>query len=192
MASNSWRAVGTANVLGFLRSDLKHTTTCAWIIGPWIDAFFAQIVVDLLPAHVELRIVTRPVSSLDPGFREHAMAASICFGRRPSTTVKLLSNLHAKLMVIDQRIVYCGSANWYRYSLLEGREIVLRGPVEPISGLLDEIQVLWDEAITEVPAEQSKQAETIDNGYMAEVIDPVAQAKLNEVPGSFVIRRHSR
>ena len=192
MPSNGWRALGTAKVLGYLRADLKSALSGIWVIGPWVDAFFAQMLVDLLPAKAELRVVTRPLNGADSSFREHAIAARICFDDRPNTRVRLLSNLHAKLVIVDERIVYCGSANWYRYSLQESREIVLRGLVEGASGLLDEVQVLWDEAKPDPRAERSSRTETTAHGYTKEVIDPVAEAKLKEVPGSFVLRRSPR
>jgi hypothetical protein len=189
MPLSGWRALGTANVLGFLRADLKGTSSGIWVIGPWIDAFFAQMLVDSVAAKPELRVVTRPLGGADSNFREHAIAARSCFEDRPNTRVRLLSNLHAKLVIIDERIVYCGSANWYRYSLQESREIVLRGLVEGTSGLLDEVQVLWDEAKPDPPVEGSRRTETTAHGYMEEVVDPVAEAKLKEVPGSFILRR---
>jgi phosphatidylserine/phosphatidylglycerophosphate/cardiolipin synthase-like enzyme len=189
MPSNGWRALGTANVLGYLRADVKRATSRVWVVGPWIDAFFAQEVVSLLSANTELRIITRPPNGANSSFREHALAARICFDDRPNTAVKLLANLHAKLVVIDEQIVYCGSANWYRYSLQESREMVLRGPIKGISGLLDELQVFWDSATTEPQKERHKTTATTAQGYMEEVTDPVADAKLKEVPGSFVLRR---
>jgi phosphatidylserine/phosphatidylglycerophosphate/cardiolipin synthase-like enzyme len=126
MPSNNWRTLGTANILGFLRADLKRASSRVWVIGPWIDAYFAQVVVDSLSVNTELRVVTRRPSGAGPSFREHAIAATACFGDRPNTTVRLLASLHAKLVIIDKHYVYCGSANWYRYSLEQSREIVLR------------------------------------------------------------------
>ena len=125
------------------------------MIGPWIDAFFAQILVEALPTKAALRVVTRPPSGGNSNFDEHAIAACIFLRDRPNTLVKLLTNLHAKLLVVDERIVYCGSANWYRYSLEESCEIVLRGPVASVTGLLDEIQVIWDLASEQSSAPES-------------------------------------
>jgi hypothetical protein len=189
MSLNSWRTLGTANILGFLCTDLKGASLRVWVIGPWIDGFFAQKVVDLLPAKTELRVVMRPPNGADSGFREHAIAARACFEDRTNTVVKLLANLHAKLVIIDEQILYCGSANWYRYSLEESREIVLRGPVEDISALLDETQAIWDEAKSQPEMERRKRTEITAHGYMEEVVDPVTEAKLREVPGSFILRR---
>jgi len=193
MPSIDWQTLGTGDVLGHLRSDLKRTSSSAWVIGPWIDGFFAEILVTSLPAKAVLRVVTRPSSGANSSFAEHALAARAYFRERSNTVVRLLTSLHAKLVVIDEHVVYCGSTNWYRYSLQESCEIVFRGPVASVSGLLDQIQVIWDQASDdEQPIDEiSKWRETAE-GYMKEVIDPVAEAKLKEVPGSFVIRRPAR
>jgi hypothetical protein len=193
MQSSAWRTLGTDSILGYLRADLKRASSSAWVLGPWIDAFFAQMLTSSLGSAVKLRVVTRPPSGASSSFVEHAIAARAYLAERPNTSVKLLANLHAKVVVIDEEIVYCGSANWYRYSLEESREIVLRGPVASAFALLDQIQVIWDQAadapLIGHPSEAKAAAE---GGYTQEVIDPVAAAKLKEVPGSFVIGRSSR
>jgi len=192
MPSSAWQTLGTGNVLGHLRADLKRASSSVCVVGPWIDAFFAQILVTSLPAATDLRVVTRPPSGANSSFGEHAIAARTCLEERPNTVVKLLANLHAKLVIVDEQIVYCGSANWYRYSLEESREIVLRGPVASAVGLLDEVQVIWDQATDEPLIEQPTKTRDTAEGYTKEVIDPVAAAKLKEVPGSFVIGQRPR
>jgi hypothetical protein len=162
------------------------------VVGPWIDAFFAEFLLGVLPTSTQLRVLTRPPSGADAGFAEHAIAARVCLETRPGTIIKLLNNLHAKVVVIDEGTVYCGSANWYRYSLEESREIVLRGSFENAPGLLDEIQVLWEQAVQGALSERPANTTAMTKGYTQEVIDPVAQAKLKEVPGSFVIGRSRR
>jgi len=184
---NSWKALGTGEILGFLRADLKKAKTSVWVVGPWIDFFFAEFVIDTLDRAAELRVLTRPPSGASASFSEHAVAARTCFESRPNTFVKLLTGLHAKVVIIDEATAYCGSANWYRYSLEESREIVLRGPVSSASGLLDEVQVIWDQATSELLNKEKIKTSAISHGYTMEVIDPVAAAKLKEVPGSFVI-----
>jgi PLD-like domain len=192
MQSSTWRTLGTGNIVGYLRADLKRASSSAWVLGPWIDAFFAQLLASSLPPATKLRVVMRPPSDTNSSFVEHANAARACFTERPNTVVKLLTNLHAKLVVIDEEIVYCGSANWYRYSLEESREIVLRGPVASASGLLDEVQVIWDQAADAPLIKRPTKTEATAEGYTREVIDPIAAAKLREVPGSFVISRPPR
>lgn len=192
MPLSAWRALGTGDVLGFLRADLKSTKSSVWIIGPWIDVFFAEFVVGTIAGAVMLRVVTRPPSGANAGFGEHAVAARTCFESRPNTLVRLLNNLHAKVIILDEKTAYCGSANWYRYSLEESREIVLRGPVVSASGLIDEVQVVWDQATSEPLNKKKIKNAAISHGYTEEVIDPVATAKLKEVPGSFIIKSTPR
>jgi phosphatidylserine/phosphatidylglycerophosphate/cardiolipin synthase-like enzyme len=96
------------------------------------------------------------------------------------------------VIVIDDEIGYCGSANWYRYSLEESREIVLRGPVASAQGLLDEVQLIWDQATSGPVANETIKTTEVARGYTSEVSDPVAAAKLKEVQGSFVIARSRR
>lgn len=192
MQSSKWRALGTGEVLGFLRADLKRAKSGAWIVGPWIDGFFADFVLSILPKTAALHIVTRPPSGATPDFVAHAVAARACFDTRPNTLVKLLPKLHAKVIVIDDEIGYCGSANWYRYSLVESREIVLRGPVAGTQGLLDEVQVIWDQATSGPATNEPIKTAAVARGYTSEVSDPVAAAKLKQVPGSFIVGRSRR
>lgn len=101
------------------------------------------------------------------------------------------------MIVIDESIAYCGSANWYRYSLEQSRELVLKGPVGQAGGLLDQVQVLWDSGeladLSEAtapapPAPRKMPTRSLAGGYTREVLDPIAAAKLREVPGSFVLK----
>jgi phosphatidylserine/phosphatidylglycerophosphate/cardiolipin synthase-like enzyme len=104
----------------------------------------------------------------------------------------VLENLHAKIVIIDDRIVYCGSANWYRFSLEQRRKLVLRGPEVSAIGLMDEVQVIWDEAIQDRFPQAPQKSQLTAEGYMKELTDPTAEAKLREVPGSFVLKRPLR
>ncbi|MBK8751661.1 MAG: hypothetical protein IPL99_08410 [Candidatus Competibacteraceae bacterium] len=192
MSSSAWQMLGKGSVLGHLRADLRRASVEVWVVGPWIDAFFAQILVGSLYATPELRVVTRPLHGASVDFRAHASAARFYFEERPNTVVKLLDALHAKVVVIDETIVYCGSANWYRYSLEESCELVLRGTATGVDGLLDALQILWEQATHESLPEASAEMSTTSAGYTKEIIDPIAAAKLKDVPGSFVIKQTNR
>lgn len=201
MPSTSWLALGTGEVLGHLRADFKGAKSLVQIIGPWIDAFFADVVISTVPSEVGLHVLTRPASGGIGGFEDHASAARAAFERRPRSTVRLLDALHAKAIIIDESITYCGSANWYRYSLEQSRELVLKGAAEQVRGLLDQVQVLWDagdavDVFEEATAPQQPSPRKVPmrdlaRGYSREVLDPIAAAKLREVPGSFVLKGHS-
>ena len=188
MRSSGWHALGTGDVLGHLRADLGAARTHALVVGPWIDAFFADALIAAIPGSVELRVVTRPMDATSAGFVSHAQAALERLEARPGTSIRFLASLHAKVIIIDDGIVYCGSANWYRYSLEESREIVLRGRVIDVPDVLDELQVIWDQAVGEPLRFMPRGSPDVSDGCREEVLDPVAAAKLREVRGAFVIK----
>jgi len=73
--------------------------------------------------------------------------------------------------------------------------MVLRGPVQAVPSLLDELSSLWDQGRPEdLKGEPVKLLEptTTAEGYREELLDPIAAAKLAEVPGAFVLRRKPR
>lgn len=192
MPSINWRALGAGNLLGNLRSDLQKASKEVSIVGPWIDAFFAEVVIGATNSTLPIRILTRPLSSMSASFLEHATAARQRFKDRGNTEIRTLLHLHAKVILIDETIAYCGSANWYRYSLEESAEIVLRGDCQEVPTLLDELTSLWDQASSDdhIPTVVSSQPSVnTSEGYQDEVIDPIAAAKMAEVPKSFVLRR---
>jgi phosphatidylserine/phosphatidylglycerophosphate/cardiolipin synthase-like enzyme len=193
MSSTNWRALGPDNLLGHLRSDLKKATQGVLIVGPWIDAFFADLVIGAAPTAIAFRILTRPLSTMSPSFLEHAQAAQQRFKDRGNVETRTLHHLHAKVILIDSIIAFCGSANWYRYSLEEAAEIVLRCDGREVPSLLDDLASLWDQATAEdleTPPPAPHRMATSD-GYKEEVVDPIAAAKMAEVPGAFVLR-HKR
>jgi hypothetical protein len=183
--SSVWRALGSSNILEFLRTDLKRATHKVLLVGPWIDHFFAELVVRTCQGPLALRVMSRPLDALNSAFLPHAWAARLCFATRGNIEFRRLPTVHAKAILIDDSIAYCGSANWYRYSLEEGREIVLRVLVQAVPSLLDELSSLWDEAQPEdsrgQPVTPSEPMATSE-GYREELLDPVAAAKLAEVP----------
>ncbi|MGK3964047.1 phospholipase D-like domain-containing protein [Sorangium sp. So ce118] len=174
---------------------MRKATREVMVVGPFIDNYFAESAVASCPSGVRLRVVMRSPSSVAPGFEDHAEAALARFRGRPTTEVRTLDRLHAKLVLVDETIVFCGSANWYRYSLDEGLEVVLRGPVSDAPTLLDEVASLWDQAEVwqgerspsrarvETPAARSP----VSDGFRAEVLDPIAAEKLASVRGAFVL-----
>jgi phosphatidylserine/phosphatidylglycerophosphate/cardiolipin synthase-like enzyme len=192
MPSTDWRALGPGNLLGHLRSDLKRAAREVVIVGPWIDSFFADLVISACPASAAFRVLTRPLDAMSRGFLEHAKAARQRFTDRGKTEIRTLHHLHAKVILIDGAITFCGSANWYRYSLEEAAEIVLRGDGQEVPTLLDELASLWDQATAEkiqVLPPPTLPSTVTSGGYKEEVVDPIAAAKMAEVPGAFVLRR---
>ena len=197
MPSPGWRVLGRDNLLGMLRADLKKARQCVVILGPWIDDFFALLVTSACPEVVHLRVVSRPLDGMDEGFIEHARVAWSVFHKRRHGEIRSHPRLHAKLILIDEALAYCGSANWYRYSLEQGMEVVLRGPIEAMPELLDEVASIWDMATPEsagtvATVGRHEELGVVGQGYEKEVLDPIAAAKLEEVRGAFVLGDRKR
>ncbi len=64
---------------------------------------------------------------------------------------------------------------------------MLRGPLADVPGVLDELQVIWEQASIEAIAPVRPDPIAVQEGYQEEVLDPIAAAKLKAVPGSFVL-----
>lgn len=193
MPSPSWRALGAHSVLGQLRADLKTAREEVWLVGPWIDDYFAEALLGCLPTGPTLRVVTRPLTKAGDGFAERAREAWAMLMERPKTELRFHETVHAKVIIIDESLAYCGSANWYRYSLETAREIVLRGPLSLAAGIGDEVQVIWEEATAadERPRRKTRPGAKAE-GQREEVLDPIAAEVLKRVKGSFVVGMKAR
>jgi hypothetical protein len=192
MSSSAWRVLGADSILGNLRADLRDSEREIAILGPWIDDYFADAVLRSCRRGMRLKVLTRPLGQMSEGFLEHAREARRRFAEQGGAEIKVAARLHAKVIILDERTVYCGSANWYRYSLEESQEIVLRGPVGDVPGLLEEWESLWGRGELEAPPPARAPVATTPTGYQEEVPDPVAAAVLARVPGSFVLRSRKR
>ncbi|BDG02814.1 phospholipase D-like domain-containing protein [Anaeromyxobacter oryzae] len=200
MPSNAWKALGGPSVLGHLRADLARARAVL-IVGPWLDEHVAAAILAASGNSIRFRVLTRPYDAMDPGFVPHARAAHSAFLETGRAEIRTLQTLHAKALVLDDEVSYCGSANWYRYSLETSKEIVLRGLVSEVPALLDlaegywqagePLQAVWDDAArgSVPPGETGKPA---SGGYRAEVLDPLAAKVLREVKGAFVLGRDKR
>lgn len=192
MSSSSLRALGPGSVLGALRADLRRTTRDLLIVGPWVDDFFAEAVVASTPDAVRVRLLTRPREEMGDTFRPHANAAAERLRARRGGQVRTLGNLHAKVIVLDEEVVYCGSANWYRYSLEHAAEIVVAGPVACVPGILDEVASLWDQAADDVMTTARRPSPPNPSGYAQEALDPIAAAAMASVRGAFVLGKRRK
>jgi phosphatidylserine/phosphatidylglycerophosphate/cardiolipin synthase-like enzyme len=121
-----------------------------------------------------------------------ADAASIFLAAGNPTQHRVLSRLHAKCIVVDSDILYCGSVNWYRYSLDTSLEIAVRGPVASVTGCAAELDRLWNSGISsDINAEQGR-APSSGNGITREILDPIAARVLAENPKAFLYGRKKR
>jgi phosphatidylserine/phosphatidylglycerophosphate/cardiolipin synthase-like enzyme len=104
-----------------------------------------------------------------------------------------LERLHAKCLLIDQRIAYVGSANWYRYSLEESLEIVLRGPAAAVAGLQQTCEELWEQAHAfPIPSHPTTPTPAPATGITHELLEPIAAQVLKENPKAFILGKRKR
>jgi len=193
MSSESFKCVGPGEVLAYLRSDLSRAKRSLLIIGPWLDDYFAEQVVKPAPCGLDARVLVRPAAEVDALAWERTLAALSVFGGYwPILESRHLAHLHAKCLCIDDQIAYVGSANWYRYSVEKGVEIVLRGPVGAIEGGMSQLESLWDRgetlAVTCPPKKVAKHEKPAE-GITHEVLDPLAAEALKANPKAFVLRK---
>ena len=145
MSSISSKCIGSGRVLAYLRTDLAKATRSLLIIGPWLDDYFAQEIIRVAPANIEARVLVRGKENVEPAAWERTQRAMFTFKNHWKVfQARHLDLLHAKVICIDGRITYLGSANWYRFSLERSKEIVLRLSVNEMENLEGELENLWE------------------------------------------------
>lgn len=141
-------------------------------------------------------MLVRPKAEVDALAWDRTLAAlSIFAGHWSTFEGRHLERLHAKCICIDDRIVYVGSANWYRYSVETSVEIVLRGAVDRVEGGMSQLESLWDRGeILEVLPRPAKEVddEKPAAGIAHEILDPLAAEALKANPKAFVLGKKSR
>jgi phosphatidylserine/phosphatidylglycerophosphate/cardiolipin synthase-like enzyme len=110
-----------------------------------LDDYFAQAVVRVAPADIKARVLVRGEENVEPAAWERTQQAMITFRNHwISFQGRHLDLLHAKVICIDGKIAYLGSANWYRFSLEKSKEIVLRLPMNEMEDLEEQMEELWE------------------------------------------------
>lgn len=192
MPSTASRVLGRGSVLASLRTDLRGARSRVDVFGPWIDGWTAEQIVAALQPGIALRVLLRPRDGCEASFATHRHDACAVFAQR-AAEVRELAALHAKVIAIDGALAYVGSANWYRYSLEESLELVVRAPFTELAGLAEHLEVLWSQGDpTSLPcrgAAATHEARRSTEGRREELVDPVAAAVLRSVGGTFVIGR---
>jgi hypothetical protein len=196
MRSSGWAVLGSGEILEPLREDLRAARSGVLVAGPWIDDYFIKHLITALPRGISLGVVTRPLSATGAKFRQAARAGWSRLAERPSTQLRTHDRLHAKVIILDRDMIYCGSANWYQYSLEGGCEVVLRGPLRDAPALERKMEEIWTEARTE-PLRSARgtrgrgEARAAPIGIQEEIPDPIAAEVLKSVKGAFVLGRRS-
>jgi hypothetical protein len=186
-------------LLARLRADLQRAKSSLVIVGPWLDSFFADLAAQAA-ARTEVRVVTRPRDTAgDDGWEANRACLDRLAERFPKLETRLLPKLHAKSILIDGALAYLGSANWYRHSLEQARELVVRAEVDALPGCVDEIESIWNSgspvgvsAAGDRTKPDAAPRPHVDVTVDREALDPLAKHVLSTVSKSFVVGRKGR
>jgi hypothetical protein len=174
-----------------LRGDLSTASKSIAIVGPWLDDYFAEQLASASSPNLSVRAIVRDETQMDPIAWNRTFAAlSIFAGHWRDFKAKSLEKLHAKVLCIDDRIAYVGSANWYRYSLENSLEAVLKGPKDEVAGFDEVLDRLWRNGrdLT-ISGEICNAGKLAAKGIDYEILDPIAARILKEDPKAFILRR---
>ena len=186
----NFKAIGAGKVLAYLRGDIQKAHKSLFVIGPWIDGYFVKEIISVMRKDISTRFLIRPEDSND----EITRIATLASLKALQTHVDIfesrsLPTLHAKVIIIDNDIVYLGSTNWYRYSIEQALEITLRGLLSSITNLQDILEQYWEEAELihlEDVGTTIRQDELPEINH--EILDPLARKVLEENPKAFIKR----
>lgn len=196
MASENFSTVGPGKTLAYLRGDVRAASQSFFLIGPWLDSYVAEQIVLQAPRTLHARVLIRAEQQVDCEIWQEIVRGLSRFAAHWNQfEVRTLERLHAKCILIDGRLGYVGSANWYRYSLETSLEIVLRGPLESALGLQQECETLWEQANPfSMPTQPrvATAAASESTGITHEVLDSLAAQVLRENPKAFIVGKKRR
>lgn len=195
MSSGDFRCVGRGKALAYLRGDMRKAERSCLVVGPWMDDYFAEALAAAAHRGLNVRALFRPEEQVEPQVWGRMLSAASIFSERwVDFEAKTLKYLHAKCVLIDRQIAYVGSANWYRFSLEESFEVVVRCPSIAVIGLEEELEALWERG-TPLRVSRtglSRTREVATEGLRSEVIDPIAAQVLRENPKAFRLGKRKR
>lgn len=191
MPSAILTTIGTGELLAHLRGDLRKAKRSLWIICPWIDSHFAAEVAKVTASSLSVRLAVRPKDAVDERAWSGIVVGVECLRRHfAALEVIGLERLHAKAIVIDERVAYLGSANFYRYSLEQSLELVVRGPANQFGNLVQRLSDFFEQGRS--LKVDGKFVRTTSDGIEEEIPDPIVQKILNENPKAWIIRGKPR
>lgn len=192
--------LGKNEVLAHLRADLRGAESRVQVVGPYIDSYFVHELLLCIGPSIEVEVTTRPLNDMADYFQSAAAEARAYFaalGERLHFFEH--PNVHAKVAVVDTRIAYVGSANFYRYSLHDAREVTVRGDLTSFSGLIEELGCIRREsrrlALTELGESRVAPDDEGKSGGVdteIDIIDPIARQVLSRDPKAFVLKPRKR
>lgn len=144
MSSGDFVTLGRGELLPALRHDLKRATQRLLVVGPWIDEYFASEIALAAPPALAVKVLMRPQDAVDQPVWQHMTGAVRLLRRHfAATEARVLQRLHAKVVVIDE-VAFLGSANFYRFSLENAHELVVRGRLARMEELHERLVELWE------------------------------------------------
>ncbi len=167
-----------------MRADLSQAKNSVTIVGPWIDSFFVQEVLDSINKDLKLRFIVRIWDDEVDGKTFYAL--NMAQEKIKNFEARSLPRLHTKAIVIDEKIAYFGSTNWYKYSMEKAVEITVRAKIENIREFNNQISEYWENSKTitfENKSFEKKDSKPIND----EIIDPIAKKVLENDPKAFYI-----
>lgn len=182
--SNKLKTFGQGKVLPYLRGDLAQANESVTIIGPWIDIFFVKEVINSIKSDIKLKFMVR-LWEMDVD-KKTLFALKFAKENITDFEARSLPKLHSKVIIIDNRIIYMGSTNWYEYSLKEAVEITIRGTVNEFDGFDNLIDNYWSNS-NPINLEDEKFEKDDQKPITKEMIDLIAIKVLKNDPKAFVI-----
>lgn len=186
-SSESFKIIGKGKVLQYLRGHISHAQKSILIVGPWIDGYFVQEVIDSLPnKKIEVKFIVR-IDGLEEIDAKTLSALNLASKNIPNYQAKTLEKLHSKVILIDEETFYLGSTNWFWYSLNKAMEFTIIS--EPTPEFLLELENYWKMG-NKISTDLTKDYNDIKPIY--EDIDEYARRALKENPKAFVIGKRQR
>ena len=137
-SSGNFKVIGKGKVLRYLRGHISQAQESILIVGPWIDGYFVQQIIDSLPnKKIEVKFIVR-IDGLEEIDEKTLSALNLAQKNIENYEAKTLPKLHSKVILIDNETFYLGSTNWYWYSLNESLELTLIGQSSEIPELIHE------------------------------------------------------
>jgi hypothetical protein len=134
----------TNQILPHIQMSIRKATSSICIVGPWLDAYFTRKVVDSLAnPEIALSFIVR-IDGDDLIDGKTLSALNLAQKNIKNFQARTLKYLHSKVILIDGKIFYLGSTNWYWYSLHKSLELTVTGPTSIIPEILTEMESYWE------------------------------------------------
>ena len=142
---NDLKLLTNGQLLPHLKDSISKAEQSIFIVGPWMDAYFARIVINSL---IDKDIQVKFIVKVDDGVIDKKTLSALYLTNQNLTNFQGLSleNLHSKIILIDQKIFFLGSANWYWYSLNKGIEVTVKGEISVLPSLITEVNKYWKDS----------------------------------------------